>query len=94
MEPETDDNLITWGWTDHILEVRPSTVEGMMANFLGGRDRSEIPAQQLARLEARIEEQLAEGQRVPMIRVPTHQPLPVVRVAPFNQYQRNRYYRP
>jgi hypothetical protein len=21
MEPETDDNLITWGWTDHILEV-------------------------------------------------------------------------
>ena len=21
MEPETDDNLITWGWTDHLLEV-------------------------------------------------------------------------
>ena len=21
LEPETDDNLITWGWTDHILEV-------------------------------------------------------------------------
>jgi len=22
MEPETDDNLITWGWTDHVLQVR------------------------------------------------------------------------
>jgi len=21
MEPETDDNLITWGWTDHVLQV-------------------------------------------------------------------------
>lgn len=21
LEPETDDNLITWGWTDHVLEV-------------------------------------------------------------------------
>ena len=94
MEPETDDNLITWGWTDHILQVRWSTVEEAMAEFLGDRDRSEIPAEQLARLETRFAEQLAEGQRVPMMRVTTRQPLPVVRVAPFNQYQRNRYYRP
>ena len=21
LEPETDDNLITWGWTDHVLQV-------------------------------------------------------------------------
>jgi hypothetical protein len=94
MEPETDDNLITWGWTDHLLEIRPSTVEEAMAGFLGGRDPSSIPEQQLARMRARVEEQLAQGQQVPMIRVTTHQPLPVVRVAPFNQYQRNRYYRP
>jgi hypothetical protein len=93
MEPETDDNLITWGFADHIIQVRPSTLEEMMAAFLRGRDRSEIPPQQLARMEERMQEQLAEGQRVPMIRVTTHQPLPVVRVAPFNEYQRNRYYR-
>lgn len=93
MEPETDDNLITWGYADHLLQVRPSTVEEMMAAFLGGRDPSEIPPQQLARIEARMREQLAEGQRVPMIRITTHQPLPVIRVAPFNQYQRNRFYR-
>jgi hypothetical protein len=93
MEPETDDNLITWGFADHIIQVRPSTLEEMMAAFLRGRDRSEILPQQLARMEERMQEQLAEGQRVPMIRVTTHQPLPVVRVAPFNEYQRNRYYR-
>ena len=93
MEPETDDNLITWGWADHIIRVRPSTLEGMMAEFLGGRDRSEIRPQQLERMEERMRQQLAEGQRVPMIRITTHQPLPVVRVVPFNEYQRNRYYR-
>jgi hypothetical protein len=94
MEPETDDNLITWGWTDHVLQVRPATVEEAMAAFLGDRDPSSIPPEQLARMRERTERQLAQGQRVPMIRVTTHQPLPVVGVAPFNQYQRNRYYRP
>jgi hypothetical protein len=45
-------------------------------------------------MRARVEEQLAEGQRVPMMRVATHQRLPVMQVRPFNQYQRNRYYLP
>jgi hypothetical protein len=93
MEPETDDNLITWGWADHVIQVRPSTFEGMMEQSLRGRDRSEVSQQQLERMEQRAREQLAEGQRVPMIRVTTLQPLPVVRVVPFNEYQRNRYYR-
>ncbi len=62
MEPETDDNLITWGWTDHILQTTET----------GGDER----------------------QRVPMIRVMEHQPLPVVEVQPFNLYQRNRFFRP
>ncbi len=62
LEPETDDNLITWGWTDHVLQV--------------------------------TEEDDDERQRVPMMRVMTHQRLPVVEVQPFNMYQRNRYFRP
>lgn len=94
MEPETDDNLITWGWADHVLEVRPATVDDALAGFLGGRDPAELPAQQLAAIRERLERQWAEGQRVPMMRVTTHQSLPVVRVQPFNQYQRNRFYRP
>jgi dipeptidyl-peptidase 4 len=62
LEPETDDNLITWGWTDHVLEV--------------------------------TEEGDDERQRVPMMRVMTHQHTPAVHVQPFNLYQRNRYFRP
>ena len=33
LEPETDDNLITWGWTDHILEVTEE----------GDDDRQRVP---------------------------------------------------
>lgn len=94
MEPETDDNLVTWGWADHVLEIRPSTVEEAMAAFLSGRDPADLSQEQRAQIEARIARQLAEGQRVPMMRVTEHQPLSVARVAPFNEYQRNRFYRP
>ena len=94
MEPETDDNLITWGWADHVLEERPATVDEAMAALLQGRDPAELPPQQLEAIRDRVERQLAEGQQVPMMRAITHQALSVTRVAPFNQYQRNRYYRP
>jgi hypothetical protein len=66
MEPETDDNLITWGWTDHILEEIPESDE---------------------------EEEEDERQRVPMMRVTSHQDMSVLRVQPFNTYQRNRFFR-
>ena len=32
-EPETDDNLITWGWTDHILQTTET----------GGDERQRVP---------------------------------------------------
>jgi len=94
LEPETDDNLITWGWADHVLEVTPESVEEVLAGFLGDRDPSTIPADQMARMRERAQEVFEERQRVPMMRVMTHQPLPVIRVQPFNEYQRNRFYRP
>ena len=62
LEPETDDNAITWGWTDHLLQVTAP--------------------------------ENTRRQRVPMMRIMTHQRLPVVEVQPFNQYQRNRFVRP
>lgn len=36
LEPETDDNLITWGWTDHVLEV-------------GEEDRQRVPMMRVMR---------------------------------------------
>lgn len=71
MEPETDDNLITWGYTDHILRVASPTSE--VAS--GGRSRRD-----------------RGPQRVPMMRLVKEQPMPLMQVVPFNQYERNRYY--
>ena len=93
MEPETDDNLITWGWTDHILEETPESEEAVIESMLGGRMMSELSAQQRDQIRERAAQVMAERQRVPMMRVTTHQYLPVVRVAPFNQFQRNRFFR-
>ncbi|NIP79514.1 MAG: hypothetical protein GWM90_09975, partial [Gemmatimonadetes bacterium] len=90
MEPETDDNLITWGWTDHVLEVRPATVAEAMARI----DTTGMSAERLERVRERVRERIEEGQRVPMIRITRYQPMPVARMQPFNQYQRNRYYLP
>lgn len=96
LEPETDDNLITWGWADHVLEVRPRTVEeGLTA--LAAAMEIDLGAQteeRRAQLRAQVQKQLTARQRVPMMRVTTAQPLPVVEVQPFNQFQPNRYYQP
>ena len=95
MEPETDDNLITWGWTDHLLEVTPESVDAvmadMLANFGGG---AELTEQQRTQLRERAEEIMNRRQQVPMMRVMEHQRLPVMRVASFNDYQRNRFFLP
>jgi len=94
MEPETDDNLITWGWVDHLLEVRPESVEEALAGMLEDVDLSSLPPEMRTRMEERARQMLATPQRVPMMRVMTHQSLPVMRVEEFNTYERNRFYRP
>jgi len=93
MEPETDDNLITWGWTDHILEETPESVDDVIAGMLGGRSMSQIEEEEQDRIRERAAEVMAERQRVPMMRVPTHQNMSVLRVTHFNGFQRNRFYR-
>jgi hypothetical protein len=93
MEPETDDNLITWGWTDHILQVTPQSIEEAMAQALGGTDPASLTDEQREQLRNRAEQAMGRRQRVPMMRVLRHPNLPVMRVAPFNQYERNRFYR-
>lgn len=93
MEPETDDNLITWGYTSHLLQVTPETVEEALASILGGMEAGGITDGQMQQLRRRAEAQINQRQRVPMVRVMQHQPMPLVRVLPGNDYQPNRYYR-
>jgi len=65
-----------------------------MAAMAEDTDLSSLTPDMRARLEQRAQQMLAEPQQVPMMRVTTHQSLPVIRVEPFNQYQRNRYWQP
>lgn len=79
LEPETDDNLITWGYADHVLRVTPPATDSTATVSSGeapaGRGQREV-----------------RPQRVPMMRMVKEQPLPLLQVVPFNQYERNRYY--
>lgn len=94
MEPESDDNLITWGWVDHLLEVRPESVEEALAGMLGDTDPSSLEPEMRARLMERAAQMLAEPQQVPMMRIMSHQRLPVMRVESPNEYRRTQYDRP
>jgi hypothetical protein len=88
MEPETDDNLITWGWADHLLRVNDAPAAGGGRGGRGGGagaaavDPDEPPTAAQA-----------GGQRVPMMRVVKEHQLPLLEVVPFNEFSRNRYYR-
>lgn len=89
LEPETDDNLITWGWADHLLQVRPKSVDEALAGMAD--ELASMSEAQRAQLRTRLERQLGARQRVPMMRVTTPQRLPVLRVPSGNTSQRNQY---
>ena len=79
MEPETDDNLITWGWADHLLQVTgtPDAPGDDQAGAAGSDAGSE---------------QQQQAPRVPMMRVVRQQPMSLMQVVPFNDFNRTRYY--
>jgi hypothetical protein len=90
LEPETNDNIITWGFLDNVLEVTPDFRE-RESQRQAQRDRlSGLSPQQRSRLERRIE--LAErGQRIPIFRLMKKSSLRGVLIDSFNRYERNRY---
>jgi dipeptidyl-peptidase 4 len=77
MEPETDDNLITWGYADHLLRIPPAVTE----------DDDDAPEAVRA-----YRERLRRAQRVPMMRLVRPQPLPLLEVVPHHDPDRTRYY--
>lgn len=93
MEPETDDNLITWGWTDHVLQETPTSVDEVVAGMLGDQDLSDLEAERREQVMERAQDIMSRRQQVPMMRVMSHVDLPVLRVQPFNEFQPNRFYR-
>lgn len=94
LEPETDDNLITWNYTDNVLRVTPANVDEAMRVMLGDTDLSSLTPAQRTQLETRAQAMMRQKQRVPMMRLMTAQPMPLLEVTSFNESNRTRYWQP
>jgi hypothetical protein len=96
LEPVTNDNLVTWGYLDNVVQVTPSAEE-TEARVAELRERlasmtAEERAERGNRLERQLQ-QLVEGRPIPVYRVMKKTEIPGVLVTPFNAYEPNRYYR-
>jgi dipeptidyl-peptidase-4 len=94
LEPETDDNLITWGYTDNVLQVSPASVEEAMAGLLGDNDLSALTPEQRKGLEAKAAAAMQQQQRIPMMRVVKEQPKKLLEVTRYTELNRTRYTQP
>jgi hypothetical protein len=91
LEPETDDNLITWGYTDNVLRVTPQSVEEAMSDLLGDNDITSLSPEQRAQLEQRAAAAMKQRQRIPMLRVVKEQPKKLIEVERYTDLNRTRY---
>lgn len=94
LEPETDDNLITWGYTDNVLRVTPANREEAIRELLGDTDSGTLTEAQRVQLERRADAMLSQRQRIPMMRVLTEQPKALLEVTRFGSADRTRYWQP
>jgi hypothetical protein len=94
MEPETDDNLITWGYTDNLLQVSPASVEAALSGLLGDNDLSALTPEQRKGLEAKAAALMKRRQRIPMMRVVKEQPKKPIEVTRYTDLNRTRYAQP
>jgi len=92
LEPETNDNLITWGFLDNVLQVTPSAEEQEIRRQGQMERLSQLPPDQRARLQRQID-QADRGQRIPIIRLMKKTNLKGILIDSFNQFQKNRYIR-
>jgi len=95
-EPETNDNLITWGYLDNIIRTTPSEAELAAQRAEIEEMMAGMSAEERAQMASRMERQMQQGaraQEIPMYRVMKKTNIPGVLVQQYNQYERNRYIR-
>jgi len=81
LEPETDDNLVTWGYLDDFVRITPPVTAAPQA--AGNPDPDDPPQPQ----------QQARGQQIPLFRLMKQTPFQSVIVQKYEGPDRNRYYR-
>ncbi len=95
-EPETDDNLITWGYLDDFLQVTPDEEEmkKRLEEQLEER-RAEMTEEAVERMRQRMMSQGSRfrNQRIPLYRLMKKTNVKGVLVAPAQEYERTRYFR-
>jgi len=91
LEPETDDNLITWGYTDNVLRVSPASLEEAISSLLGDTDPSALTPEQRKGLEAKAAAMMQQRQRIPMMRVVEEAPMRLIEVTRYTDVNRTRY---
>jgi len=96
LEPVTNDNLVTWGFLDNVVQVTPSQEEAAARRAELEARLAGMSAEERAQMGARMERQLqqaGQGRAIPIYRVMKKAEIPGVLVTPFNQYEARRYIR-
>jgi hypothetical protein len=95
-EPETDDNLVTWGYLDDFLQVTPDEEEmkKRLEEQLEER-RAEMTEEAVEQMRQRMMNQgrRFRSQRIPLYRLMKKANVKAVLVEPFNGLEKTRYLR-
>ncbi len=95
-EPETDDNLVTWGYLDDFLQVTPDpdAMKKRQEALLKER-MEEMPEANLEQMRQRFQRMgdRYRNQQIPIYRLMKKTNVRSVLVGPFNIYERTRYIR-
>lgn len=101
LEPETNDNLVTWGYLDNVLRVTPSAAQQEAQRRAQEERLAQMTPEQRRQFQGggrggrggRGSGGDSRPQRVPIYRLMKKTDLAGVLVQPFNEYQKNRYIR-
>jgi len=96
LEPETNDNLVTWGYLDNVLRQTPSAAEQEAQRQAMEERLAQMTPEQRAQLGGRGGRGPGGGpatQRVPIYRLMHRTDLGGELVRPFNEYDPSRYIR-
>lgn len=94
LEPETNDNLITWGYLDNLLRETPTAEEIAARRAEMEEMLARLSEEERSQFGRRIERQLENLQRpqeIPIYRVMRKTNIPGVLAEPYNRYERTRY---
>lgn len=96
LEPETDDNLITWGYLDNYLSVTTTQLEQLLEQEEQFKEQmKDMTQEERDRMQQRLISQRDRitNQPIPIYRLMKKTPIKGALVEPLNGYEKNRYFK-